>query len=371
MNAFERIEAVLALEMPDRVPLSPLLDHWAATYTGITNAELMTDPEKRIRAVLKTARDFRWDMSYIADTANADLLRLGVPQRLKQPGVDLPENSIHQFDERGFMTVEDYDLLEEKGLFPFLEALVGRIYPEMTLESAMARLAQATTTMTGHFRLLEEAGIVPAVGFICPGVAFEYLSFARGITQAFMDLRRRPEKILSAAKILREEFMNLILGSVAQTGVRRVFFGCSRSAPVFISPRHFEELVLPDLEFYVDALLGSNITPWFHIDSDWTKFLHYFQRFPKGKCVAEFDSFTDIFKAKEILGDTMVIKGDVPATLLTIGSRDEVLAYCKRLIEEVGRGGGFILASGCSIPANAKEENVAALTEAVEEWGWY
>lgn len=371
MNAFERIEAVLALEMPDRVPLSPLLDHWAATYTGITNAELMTDPEKRIRAVLKTACDFRWDMSYIADTANAALLRLGVPQRLKQPGKDLPENSVHQFDEQGFMTVEDYDLLESRGLFPFLETLVGRIYPEMTLESALAGLAEATSTMTGHFRRLEEAGIVPAVGFICPGVAFEYLSFARGITEAFMDLRRRPEKILAAANVLRKEFLNIILDSVAQTGVRRVFFGCSRSAPVFISPRHFEELVLPDLEFYVDALLGSGITPWFHMDADWTKFLHYFQRFPRGKCVAEFDGFTDIFQAKKILGNTMVIKGDVPAALLASGSRDEVLAYTRRLVEEVGRGGGFILASGCSLPANAKEENVSALTEAVEEWGWY
>jgi len=371
MNASERIEAVLSLEKPDRVPVSPLLDHWAATYTGITNAELMADPEKRIRAVLKTAGGFRWDMTYIADTVNGDLLRFGVPARLKQPGVDLPENSIHQFDEKGFMTVEDYDLLESRGLLPLMDTLLGRIYPKTPLDSAMAGLAEAMSTNIEHFRRVEEAGIVPAVGFACMGAAFEYLSFARGITEAFMDLRRRPEKIVAAAKVLRETWLNLMLDAVNQNGVRRVFFGCSRSAPTFISPRHFEELVLPDLEFYVDALVGSDITPWFHMDTDWTKFLHYFKRFPKGKCVAELDSFTDIFKAKEILGDTMVIKGDVSAILFTYGSRDEVLAYCRGLIEDVGRDGGFILGSGCSIPANAKEENVSALTEAVEEWGWY
>jgi uroporphyrinogen-III decarboxylase len=33
--------------------------------------------------------------------------------------------------------------------------------------------------------------------------------------------------------------------------------------------------------------------------------------------------------------------------------------------------GGFILSSGCSIPPNAKPENVRVMREAVEEYGWY
>ena len=43
----------------------------------------------------------------------------------------------------------------------------------------------------------------------------------------------------------------------------------------------------------------------------------------------------------------------------------------KKLIEVVGQGGGFILSSGCSIPANAKTQNVKAMHEAVEEYGHY
>jgi len=35
------------------------------------------------------------------------------------------------------------------------------------------------------------------------------------------------------------------------------------------------------------------------------------------------------------------------------------------------KSGSFILSSGCSIPANAKAENVRALREAVEEYGRY
>lgn len=371
MDSLERVEAAIALEVPDRVPLSPVLDHWAATYTGITNAELMIDPEKRIRAVLKTAEDFEWDMTYMADFANAQLLQLGVPARLKQPGRDLPETSIHQFDEQGFMTPEDYDVLEAEGFFALLENVMGRIYPEMNLTTGLQQLAEATATIAEHARRVQEAGIVPAVGFVTTGPAFEYLSIARGITACFTDLRRRPEKMKTAAKQLRQAYVDLALEAVNRNGIRRVFLGCSRSSPSFISPKHFEEFVLPDLEFYVDAFSGAGITSWFHLDTDWERCLHFFQRFPRGTCVAEFDSATDLRKAKAILGDTMVIKGDVPATLLAAGTRDEVLAYCEGIIQDVGRGGGFILSSGCSIPANAKEENVRALTEAVEEWGWY
>ncbi|MDT8273672.1 MAG: uroporphyrinogen decarboxylase family protein, partial [Desulfomonilia bacterium] len=129
--------------------------------------------------------------------------------------------------------------------------------------------------------------------------------------------------------------------------------------------------MLPDIEFFTQGLLDAGITPLFHCDTDWTRFLHYFRRFPKASCIMELDGFTDIVKAKEILGDRMAIMGDVPSTLLAEGSRDEVLSYCRTLIETVGPGGGFILSSGCSIPANANQETIRALSEAIMEWGFY
>ncbi len=371
MNSHERIDAAVALEIPDRVPLAPLLDHWAATYCGITNAVLMSDGEKRIQAVIKTATDFHWDMTYVADTAIPGLLKLGVPAKLKLPGEDLPENSTHQFEEKAYMNVEDYDVLISEGLIPFLATVMSRIYPDMTIESALIDLAAVSAEITSHLNRVKEAGMVPATGFMLLGTALEFLSYARGITNAFMDIRRYPEKIRAAAKRYREDILPLALDAVRQNGVKRIFIGLSRSSPTFIPPKVFADLCLPDLEFFTHRIIEEGITPLFHCDTDWTKCLHFFARFPRARCIMELDSFTDIFNAKKVLGDTMVIKGDVPSTLTAGDSKQEVLDYCKRLIKEIGKGGGFILSTGCSIPNNAKPENISAMTEAIEEWGYY
>ncbi len=72
---------------------------------------------------------------------------------------------------------------------------------------------------------------------------------------------------------------------------------------------------------------------------------------------------TDIFQAKEILRGHMCISGDVPAALLTLGSPDDVAAYCRRLIDEVGDGGGFMLTTGCECPVNVKAENLRAMVD--------
>ncbi len=56
--------------------------------------------------------------------------------------------------------------------------------------------------------------------------------------------------------------------------------------------------------------------------------------------------------------------------LLMAGTPDEVKAHCKKLIDGVGRDGGYIL-DACSGLDDAKPENVKAMFEAVREYGVY
>lgn len=372
MNAKQRIDAVVALRKPDRVPVGPLLDHYAATYTGYTNAEIMMEGKKRIDAVIRTATELGpWDITFLADTANAVLLQMGVPIPLKLPGRDLPSNSIHQFQEIEFLTPDDYSLLERKGVIPFLLGVMARLNPRWKGVRGFATLMKALFEYRGHAKMVRRRGMEVAAGFIHPGPLYDWFSFGRGITAMSADTFRRRDAIVSAGRVWAKGMMDMAIMGAGFSGVPRVFIGMSRSSPEFISRKNFEELVLPELEYTVGRLVSAGITPVLHCDTNWTRFFDLFRRFPARKCILELDGRSDIFKAKEILGDHMCIMGDVPAQMLVLGSREEVLAYCRRLIENVGQGGGFILSSGCSIPANARKENVRALYEAAEEWGWY
>jgi uroporphyrinogen-III decarboxylase len=57
----------------------------------------------------------------------------------------------------------------------------------------------------------------------------------------------------------------------------------------------------------------------------------------------------------------------VPASLLSLGNTEEVIAYCEKLIDVVGKDGGYILSTGCECPPDAKFENVMAMINTARE----
>jgi uroporphyrinogen-III decarboxylase len=57
-------------------------------------------------------------------------------------------------------------------------------------------------------------------------------------------------------------------------------------------------------------------------------------------------------------------------SLLATGSPDDIRAYCKKLIDVVGREGGFIM-DASTVLDDAKPENVKAMFEFTKEYGRY
>ena len=45
--------------------------------------------------------------------------------------------------------------------------------------------------------------------------------------------------------------------------------------------------------------------------------------------------------------------------------------YCRRLIDVVGKGGGFIMDAGAHIPDEARVDNVSAMADFTREYGVY
>jgi uroporphyrinogen-III decarboxylase len=63
--------------------------------------------------------------------------------------------------------------------------------------------------------------------------------------------------------------------------------------------------------------------------------------------------------------------GNVPHSLLTVGSPPQIEKYCLELIKTVGVDGGFILGAALAIPDEAKPENVKAMIDTGLKYGKY
>lgn len=76
----------------------------------------------------------------------------------------------------------------------------------------------------------------------------------------------------------------------------------------------------------------------------------------------------DPYEMKRLYGDRLSFWGGVSTQqLLPYGTPDEVRTEVRRLVREIGRDGGYILAPAHDIPAGARPENIMALIEAANE----
>jgi uroporphyrinogen decarboxylase len=75
----------------------------------------------------------------------------------------------------------------------------------------------------------------------------------------------------------------------------------------------------------------------------------------------------DVFEIKRKYGERLSFFGGVSVQrTLPYGTVAEVREEVGRLLEIVGRGGGYIAAPSHAIPADAKPENIAALIEVLQ-----
>jgi hypothetical protein len=249
--------------------------------------------------------------------------------KVRVPGVDLPENEMWQVVETELMGRDDYNRILDLGWPDFFkkmmrEHLLKDVPPEYFSPERKSIDVRAEWQRIG-IPVLTGGDITTPIELLCG---------SRSLMKFAMDLLEIPDKVEAA--------MDAILPHLTHKTIQR-------------AKPYFRKIVFEVIDAGLIALL--------HLDSDWTRELERFRELPRGKCIMALDGETDIFRAKKILGNHMCIMGDVPASMLFLNNPEDVYQYCSRLIRELGPQ-GFILQSGCDIPANAKLENVQAMVAA-------
>lgn len=384
-----RYTTAMRNEQPDRVPIRPFVAEFTGTYAGYTCQELAHDYENAFAAARKCASDFEWD----AVVPNMLATWTGMTQAMglryyMTPGIDLPTDVGHQYrepsPEAAWMKPDEYDALIEDPTgflfnvwFPRVAEPLSNIGEPVTFEHNLA-LVKGSMAMMQFFqawgvqeqRLRDECGMPAAIAGMLRAPMDFIADKLRGYLGLVDDLYERPEKVQAACEALMPYLAHFALATADPNKNVPIGFWMHRGCVPFISFDHFNNLFWPTLKPVVQELWAHGHQTLFYAEGNWDHHLEAFAELPDRSIVYHVDQ-GDVLKVHETLGDKFCLSGGISNYLLGFRSPEEVRQECKRVIETVGRDGGYIMDASAIVQREAKGENIRAMTEATLEYGVY
>jgi hypothetical protein len=398
-------DAIQLKKSPDRVPVTILPSMFPFINAGMTVQEAMYDYDKCVAGFKKFILDFKPDMHIGAAAPGPGKFYEILDYKLYAwPGHGVAPTSSYQCHEGEYMKAEEYDLLLTDPSFFFRNFYLPRVFgalepwrmlPPLTgiLEMygvAFNFIPYGLPPVQAAYKALFEAGAealkwamaiggadgeLKTLGFTNILGGFTKAPFdtigdtLRGTKGIMMDMYRQPDKLLKALEAITPIMIGMGLGSAQQTGNPLIFMPLHKGADGFLSDEQFKTFYWPTLRKVMVGLIEGGCIPFAAAEGGYNTRLKVIRDLPRGKTLWMFDQ-TDIIKAKQIVGDTLCILGNVPSAMLNLGTPQQVKDYCKKLIDTVGKGGGFIMSNGAFFD-EAKPENVKAMVDFTKEYGVY
>ena len=404
----KRTQDAITLKVPDRVPIwFQDASFFPARYAGMTFREAMYDSDKIFAAYKKTFLDFEPDMYFNPGHAlhtPGDALDAVRCKQVVLPGQGIPVNHSFQFVEAEYMKAEEYDEFIDDPTAFTIRSYLPRIYETL---KPLETMPPITGLLLGYFGMPMSAGFVTpeivsalgsfyhaglivqkhqakAVSFVremadlgfplaCGAITlapFDLIGDTlRGLRGILLDMYRCPDKLLTAIDKITPLMIGLAVGQAKASGCPGVFIPLHKGSDGFMSLEQFDRFYWPSLKKLILAFIDEGLTPCPFFEGDYTQRLKYLADLPKGKILGFFDA-TNIYKAKEIIGNTMCMSGFMPLSLLQTGTPEKVKAYAKELIDVLGKGGGFIMGPKSAMD-EANPELVKVWFDFTKEYGVY
>jgi hypothetical protein len=410
----KRLDDLIELKVPDRIPVFLRFSHFPLRCAGLPESALFYNPGAYYEALVRCIVEFNPDLfeGTSHPTSGLGLEKLG-QQQFAWPGGTLREDQADQFHDAEIMKGEEYDLFitdpSDYILRYYMPRAFSALAPLANLPTPLSFVRydnlthQAARSITPEviqaFEALYRAGQeqakynettdrfgnigellgLPLITYKGVGASrfggsvgippFDlFANHLRGMRGIMIDMFKRPEKLLEAC----DRFLEWVLvrAAPADPKKRRARGGSNHfSSEEFLSRKQFEKFVWPTWKKYLLASIDLGYTPRIFMEGKNDSRVELFLELPKGKAFIGFEQ-ADMARAKSILGGHLCIYGGVPSSLLWGGSPHDVEDYCKGLIKDCGKDGGFFICTSSSMN-NVRPENVKALVDAVNKYGRY
>jgi hypothetical protein len=400
-------DAILLEKTPDRVPVCTLNQFYPADRLGYSPYDVMYDQEKAAESWVSYARALEPDAmvgSAIAAGGAGPIFDALDYKLFSWPGHGVPATTSFQYLEKEWMRPEEYDDLIDDPTGYMLRTYLPRTngalaglakleppfgmvqlcgadfwaasWGDPELQGAFAKLmeagkqaaAWAQSSIGLDMRLMSEG--FPAHLGLVTWAPFDFLGDTlRGTRGVVTDLYRHPDKVLAACDRLLPVLLKAVIRKAAPFMPPTVFIPLHKGADGFMNEEQFRTFYWPTLRKMCLGLIEQGLVPYLFAEGSYNSRLGIIRDLPAGRTIWHFDQ-TDMVKAKEALEGIACIAGNVPLSVLQLGTADEVMAYCRKLIDEVKGQGGFILDVGAGADTG-KEENFRAMIQAAKQYGTY
>jgi len=353
MTDRQRIETILKRQKPDRVPLWPFAyQGFAGVYSGTSIADAYNKPRTAYEGQKKTCRDFRWAFTPMLSYAAYGGWEFGGD--MKWPSGEFaqaPMVTRHPVDKP-----EDVDKLKKP------DAATSGINP---LVIEFSKMCAEEWLDNEPFNVLG----------LCYG-PFNTAGNIAGPANLCKWVLKKPDAARKLLRLSTDHCIDLAVMWHKLFGIKGVlpFTGEAIATGQLISADQFRDFVLPyfqELHGKILSLGYKNI--YSHLCGEQNMNLVHWTKIPFGNPgIISIGHEVKLETAGKYFPND-VIMGNLEPAIIQVRTPEETYeATKKNVLDGMAQcPGGYVFSPGCELPPMSPVANIAAMTKAVEDCGWY
>lgn len=345
MNSMERVVKCLNHEEADRVPVYPVLGGCVRHLVGASYKEWSTNADLCAEGFIKARKLLGCDCVVTLIDLSVECTAWGQELQFEE------KNAAHpNYKNQVIKDVEDYEKIKKVDY--------------RTCERMMMHIDVCK-------KLVEDSkGEYPIVAFVFGPLGT--LSMLRNQEQMYVDCIEEPEAVIAAATEINETLIEYA-EALLDTGIQGIMIDTLFASGSIMRKEMWDELEGDLVEKFAERVHAKGGLMMIHNCGQKIYFDVQIERmhpdaisflYPPADCA-------DFTECKEKYGNQTTLIGCVAPTSVTYSSDEDFIAECKRNIDLMAAGGGFVLATGCEYPSDTPLDRGIQMRELAETYGAY